>query len=171
MNRATIIGNLGQDPESRSLSNGGRVVNFTVATNERWVDKSSGERKERTEWHRVVIFNDKLGELATRFLHKGDRALVEGELRTRKWTDQQGAERYMTEIVMQNFRGNIELLGGGGSDRNSRENDSAPSNGVNGQSNNQPGPSTNSYADVKGREPPFGSATKGYDVGDDDIPF
>lgn len=117
VNKVILIGNLGRDPEVRSMNNGGKVVNLSIATSETWRDKNSGERQEKTEWHRVVIFNEKLGEVAERFLKKGSKVYVEGALQTRKWTDQSGAEKYSTEVVLQRFRGELTMLdgkGGGG---------------------------------------------------------
>jgi single-strand DNA-binding protein len=117
VNKVILIGNLGRDPEVRSINNGGKVVNLSIATSETWRDKNSGERQEKTEWHRVVIFNEKLGEVAERFLKKGSKVYVEGALQTRKWTDQSGAEKYSTEVVLQRFRGELTMLdgkGGGG---------------------------------------------------------
>lgn len=120
VNKVILIGNLGRDPEIRSLQDGSRVANLSLATSESWRDKSSGERRERTEWHRVVIFNDRLVDVVERFLRKGSKIYVEGQLQTRKWTDQQGQDRYTTEIVLQRFRGELTMLdsrgdaGGGG---------------------------------------------------------
>lgn len=117
VNKVILIGNLGRDPESRSMNNGGKVVNLSVATSETWRDKNSGERQERTEWHRVVIFNEKLGEVAEKYLKKGSKVYVEGALQTRKWTDKDGVEKYSTEVVLQRFRGELTMLdgkGGGG---------------------------------------------------------
>ncbi len=110
VNKVILVGNLGKDPESRSLQNGGKVVNLTLATSDTWNDKASGERKERTEWHRVVIFNDRLADVAERFLRKGRKVYVEGSLQTRKWTDQSGVEKYTTEVVVDRFRGELTLL-------------------------------------------------------------
>lgn len=112
LNRATIIGNLGKDPEVRITSTGSRVVNLRIATSERWTDKRSGERQERTEWHAVTIFNERLGEVAEKYLKKGSTCLIEGKLQTRKWTDQQGQDRYTTEIVLGPFDARLVLLGG-----------------------------------------------------------
>jgi single-strand DNA-binding protein len=112
MNRATLIGNVGRDPEIRSTQSGQRIANFTLATSERWTDKNSGEKREATEWHRVVIFNEKLVDLAERFIRKGTKLALEGEIKTRQWDDK-GQTRYTTEIVLQRFGGSIELLGGG----------------------------------------------------------
>src|SRR5919107_932825 len=120
VNKVILVGNLGDDPESRSLNNGGEVVNMRVATSENWKDKD-GNRQERTEWHRVVIFNENLGRVAKSYLRKGSKVYLEGQLQTRKWTDQSGADRYSTEVVLQRFRGELVLLdsrggGGGGED-------------------------------------------------------
>ena len=117
VNKVILVGNLGADPESRSLNNGGEVVNMRVATSESWKSKD-GERQERTEWHNVVIFNENLGKVAKSYLKKGSKVYIEGQLQTRKWQDQSGNDRYTTEIVLQKFRGELVLLdgpGGGGS--------------------------------------------------------
>ena len=120
VNKVILVGNLGADPESRSLPSGGEVVNLRVATSENWKDRD-GNRQERTEWHRVTIFNENLGRVAKNYLRKGSKVYLEGQLQTRKWTDQSGQERYSTEVVLQNFRGELQLLdpregGGGGRD-------------------------------------------------------
>jgi single-strand DNA-binding protein len=112
VNKVILIGNLGKDPEARSMNNGGEVVSFSIATSENWNDKASGERKEKTEWHNIVIFNENLGRVAKQYLRKGSSVYVEGQLQTRKWTDQSGADRYTTEVVLQRFRGELTLLGG-----------------------------------------------------------
>jgi single-strand DNA-binding protein len=119
VNKVILVGNLGRDPEVRSTQDGRKIVNFSLATSENWKDKSSGERREKTEWHRVVIFNENLASVAERFLKKGSKVYVEGQLQTRKYTDQSGQEKYSTEVVLQNFRGELTLLdsrgaGGGG---------------------------------------------------------
>ncbi|MBL8697479.1 MAG: single-stranded DNA-binding protein [Alphaproteobacteria bacterium] len=118
VNKVILIGNLGRDPEVRSFQNGGRVCNLRIATSETWKDKTSGERKERTEWHSVAIFNENLVGVAERFLKKGSKVYIEGQLETRKWTDQSGQERYTTEVVLRPYRGELTLLdgrsGGGG---------------------------------------------------------
>ena len=117
VNKVILIGNLGADPEVRSTQDGNKVVNLRIATSESWKDRASGERKERTEWHRVVIFNERLAEVAERYLRKGSKVYVEGALQTRKWTDQSGAEKYTTEVVLGRFRGELTMLdgrGGGG---------------------------------------------------------
>jgi single-strand DNA-binding protein len=121
VNKVILIGNLGADPEVRRLNSGDQVVNFRVATSETWRDKASGERKERTEWHNVVIFNENLGKVAEHYCKKGTKVYLEGQLQTRKWQDQSGADRYTTEVVLQRFRGELQLLDsrGGGADRQS----------------------------------------------------
>lgn len=112
VNKVIIVGNLGRDPEVRSFPNGGKVVNLRIATSETWRDKQSGERKERTEWHSVAIFNENLAKIAEQYLRKGSTVYIEGQLETRKWQDQSGADRYTTEIVLRQFRGELTLLGG-----------------------------------------------------------
>ena len=112
VNKVILIGNLGRDPELRSTQDGTRIANLAVATSESWRDRVSGERKERTEWHRVVIFNERLAEIAEKYLKKGSKVYVEGALQTRKWTDQGGQERYSTEVVLQRFRGELTMLDG-----------------------------------------------------------
>lgn len=112
VNRVTLVGNLGKDPETRRMQNGDPVVNLSVATAESWKDKSTGERKEKTEWHRVVIFNPHLAEVAEKYLRKGSKVYLEGSLQTRKWTDKDGGEKYSTEIVLQKFKGELVLLDG-----------------------------------------------------------
>lgn len=110
VNKVILVGNLGKDPEIRRLNSGDPVVNFTLATSETWRDKNSGDRKEKTEWHNIVIFNDNLAKVAEQYLKKGMKVYVEGQLQTRKWQDQQGQDRYTTEIVLQKFRGELQML-------------------------------------------------------------
>ena len=112
VNKVILIGNLGADPEVRATQDGRKIVNLRVATSENWKDKGSGERREKTEWHRVVIFNDRLADVAERYLRKGSKVYLEGQLQTRKWTDQGGQEKYSTEVVLQQFRGELTLLDG-----------------------------------------------------------
>jgi single-strand DNA-binding protein len=120
VNKVILVGNLGADPEIRSLNSGDRVANLRIATSETWRDRSSGERKEKTEWHRVVIFNDNLVKVAEQYLRKGAKVYIEGSIQTRKWTDQSGQEKYSTEIVLQKFRGELTMLDGrGDGDRDS----------------------------------------------------
>ena len=112
VNKVTLVGNLGRDPEVRAMQNGDKIIQLSVATSDRWKDKSTGEQRERTEWHRVVIFNDALGNIAEQYLKKGSTVYLEGQLQTRKWTDQQsGQEKYTTEVVLQRYRGELTLLG------------------------------------------------------------
>lgn len=116
VNKVILVGNLGRDPEIRSTQDGTRVANLSLATSESWRDKSSGERREKTEWHRVVVFNERIVEVAEKYLRKGSKVYVEGQLQTRKWTDQSGQEKYTTEVVLQRFRGELTMLdtrGGG----------------------------------------------------------
>jgi len=119
VNKVILVGNLGRDPEIRSMNSGDRVCNLSLATSESWNDKNSGERQERTEWHRVVIFDQRLIEVVEKYVKKGSKLYIEGQLQTRKWTDQQGVEKYSTEVVLQRFRGELTMLdsrgsGGGG---------------------------------------------------------
>ena len=114
VNKVILIGNLGKDPEVRKLNNGDPVVNLSVATSENWRDKQTGERKEKTEWHRVVIFNENIAKVAEQYLKKGAKVYIEGQLQTRKYQDQSGAEKYTTEVVLQRFRGELTMLGGKG---------------------------------------------------------
>ncbi len=118
VNKVIIVGNLGRDPEVRSFQNGGKVVNLRIATSENWRDKQSGERKERTEWHSVAIFNENLAKVAEQYLKKGSKVYIEGQLETRKWQDQSGQDRYTTEVVLRQYRGELTILdgrdGGGG---------------------------------------------------------
>jgi single-strand DNA-binding protein len=124
VNKVILVGNLGRDPEIRSLQDGTKLANLSVATSETWRDRDSGERRERTEWHRVVIFNDRLADVAEKYLRKGSKVYLEGQLQTRKWTGQDGQDRYTTEVVLQRYRGELTMLdsrsggeagGGGGS--------------------------------------------------------
>jgi single-strand DNA-binding protein len=166
VNKVILVGNLGKDPEVRTTQSGAKIVNLTLATSENWTDKASGERKERTEWHRVVIFNDRIGEVAERYLRKGRKVYIEGALQTRKWTDQGGQERYTTEVVLGQFRGELVLIdsqrgeeggmadgGGGGYQR-------APA---------QQRPAAGGAARSGGGAPSW-EAPKGGDL-DDEIPF
>jgi len=114
VNKVILVGNLGKDPEVRSFQNGGKVVNFTLATSETWNDRASGERKEKTEWHNVVIKNDKLGEIAEKYLKKGSKVYLEGRMETRKWQDQSGVDKFTTEVVIPAFRGELTMLSGRG---------------------------------------------------------
>jgi single-strand DNA-binding protein len=161
VNKVILVGNLGRDPEVKSMQDGRSLVNMSVATSETWRDRNSGERKERTEWHRVVIFNDKLAEVAQKFLKKGAKVYLEGQLTTRKWTDQSGQERYTTEVVIPRFGGSLTMLdgrsGGGGGDGGGMDDDyGGGMSGGGGMSSGGGG----------GRAAPRGKAEL-----DDDIPF
>ncbi|MBB3877088.1 single-stranded DNA-binding protein [Sphingomonas aquatilis] len=130
VNKVILVGNLGRDPESRSFQNGGKVVNLRIATSESWKDRNTGERKEKTEWHSVAIFNEGLANVAERFLRKGSKVYIEGQLQTRKWQDQNGQDKYSTEIVLQGFNSVLTMLdgpnggqGGGGGGRSGGGND------------------------------------------------
>ncbi|MBL41401.1 MAG: single-stranded DNA-binding protein [Rhodospirillaceae bacterium] len=112
VNKVIIVGNLGRDPEVRSMQNGGELVNLSIATSEQWRDRNSNEKKEKTEWHRVVIFNENLVRVAKDFLQKGKKVYIEGQLQTRKWQDQNGNDRYSTEVVLGKFRGELQILDG-----------------------------------------------------------
>ncbi|MBA2935433.1 single-stranded DNA-binding protein [Sphingomonas sp. CGMCC 1.13654] len=135
VNKVILVGNLGQDPQSRSFQNGGKVVNLRIATSETWKDRNTGERKEKTEWHSVAIFNEGLANTAERYLKKGSKVYIEGSLQTRKWQDQNGQERYTTEIVLQGFNGSMVMLDGpgggqgGGGVRSGNDEWGAPSGG------------------------------------------
>jgi single-strand DNA-binding protein len=156
LNKCMFIGHCGKDPEVRRLNSGAAVVSFSLAVSERWKDKQTGERKEKTEWVNVVIFNEALGKIAEQYLKKGSKCFVEGQLQTRKWKDQQGNDRYSTEIVLQNFRGAIELLDGpNGGDRGEAGASAAPA-------------ASNSYADRKNGAAPAGGYAGDLD---DSIPF
>lgn len=141
LNKVTLIGNLGKDPEVRKTQSGKSIVNLSIATSETWRDKNSGERKEKTEWHRVVIFSDGLCKIAEQYLKKGTKVYIEGALQTRKWTDQSGVDKYSTEVVLQAFGGTIIMLGdnrgngGGGSSRSSDDSDRGDSSGGNNKHN------------------------------------
>ena len=146
VNKVILVGNLGDDPEARSLTSGGEVVNLRVATSEQWKDKD-GNRQERTEWHRVVIFNENLGRVAKNYLRKGSKVYLEGAIQTRKWQDQSGADRYSTEVVLQRFRGELVLLdsrgeGGGsrGGDRDFGDDFAAPASGGGTRTQSRPQP-------------------------------
>jgi len=131
VNKVILVGNLGKDPEIRSFQNGGRVASFSIATSESWKDKQSGERKEKTEWHRVSVLNENLVGIVERYLKKGAKVYIEGQLETRKWTDKEGHEKYSTEVVLRPYRGELTMLDGkgGSSGGASVSNDDAPSFG------------------------------------------
>ena len=114
VNKVILLGNLGRDPDIRATQDGNKIVNLSIATSERWKDRDSGEQREKTEWHRVVIFNENLARIAEQYLRKGSNVYIEGQLQTRKWTDQQGIEKYTTEVVLSRFKGELTLLGNRG---------------------------------------------------------
>ena len=125
VNKVILIGNLGRDPEVRTFQNGGKVCNFSIATSETWKDRNSGERQERTNWHNIAIFNENLAQIAEQYLRKGSKVYVEGQLETRKWQDQAGNDRYTTEVVLRNFRGELTLLDGRSENNNSNFSENA----------------------------------------------
>jgi len=159
LNKVMLIGNLGRDPEIRNTAAGQPIANLRVATSESWRDKTSGERMERTEWHSVVIFNENLAKIAQQYLRKGSKVFVEGQLATRKWTDQAGTDRYTTEIVLTAYRGQLVLL-----DTSERE---APSEDAYGSTS--PKPDRNAYADQRKSDKPY-KPPAAADL-DDEIPF
>jgi single-strand DNA-binding protein len=154
VNKVILVGNLGRDPEIRSTQSGMRVANLSVATSENWRDKATGERREKTEWHRVVIFNDRLVEVVEKYLRKGSKIYVEGQLQTRKWTDQSGQERYTTEVVLQGFRGELTMLDGRAGEGGGMADAGAEPSGYSGPSSGGGGRAPSSGGDL-----------------DDDIPF
>ncbi|HEX2943044.1 MAG TPA: single-stranded DNA-binding protein [Rhodopila sp.] len=172
VNKVILIGNLGKDPEVRNTQDGSKIVNLTLATSETWNDRASGERKERTEWHRVVIFNDRVAEVAERYLKKGAKVYVEGALQTRKWTDQQGQERYTTEVVLGRFNGQLTMLDGrAGGSMGAGGYEGAPAGGGGGYAPRERAPAAARPASG-GRSSggPSWDAPKGGDL-DDEIPF
>lgn len=130
INKVILVGNLGKDPEVRTAQDGSKIVNFSLATSESWKDKVSGERKDKVEWHKIVVFNPNLSDICEKYLHKGSKVYIEGQLQTRKWQDQTGVEKYTTEVVLSRFRGELALLDskdGGGQASDSGFDNSAPS--------------------------------------------
>lgn len=138
VNKVILVGNLGADPEVRSLPSGGKVVNLRVATSESWRDKNTGERQERTEWHRVVIFSEGLARVAEQYLRKGSKVYIEGQLQTRKWQDQSGQDRYSTEVVLQGFNATLTMLDGRGENEGASGGFSAPAERSSGGSGRRP---------------------------------
>jgi single-strand DNA-binding protein len=171
VNKVILVGNLGKDPEMRTFPSGGRVCNVTIATSERWKDKQSGEMKEATEWHRVV-FNDRLAEIAGEYLRKGSQVYIEGSLRTRKWTDQQGVEKYTTEIRADEMKmlGKREGMGGGGGGDGGYEGGGGGYDGG-GEQRRAPAPRAAAPAGGGQRAPAASKPSSGFDDMDDDIPF
>lgn len=173
VNKVILIGNLGRDPEVRRMGSGDAVVNLRIATSESWRDRQSGERKERTEWHSVVIFNENLAKVAEQYLKKGSKVYIEGQLQTRKWTDQSGQERYSTEVVLQRFRGELTILdsrsegGGRGGDAGGDYSDGGADYGSSG-----PMESRAPARASGGRASPGGAPASNFSSDlDDDIPF
>ena len=167
VNKVILIGNLGKDPEVRSMNSGDKVVNLSIATSETWRDKATGERKEKTEWHRVVIFNEQLAKVAEQYLKKGSTVYIEGQLQTRKWTDQSGAEKYTTEVVLQRFRGELTMLDGKGEGGGMSDNGDA---GYGGGSGGGYGGGSSGGGGGFGGGSSGGGGGRGGDL-DDDIPF
>ena len=166
VNKVTLVGNLGRDPEVRTTQDGKKIVHLSVATSERWKDRATGERKEKTEWHRVVIFNEGLAEVAERFLTKGRTVYLEGSLQTRKWKDQSGQEHYSTEVVLQRFKGELVLLGGGRDDAG----DDGPPDDYGRQTAPTPRPGQPQARPQPGAKPSGRPSTLADDL-DDEIPF
>jgi len=164
VNKVILLGNLGRDPDVRSSQDGTKIVNLSIATSERWKDRMSGEPRERTEWHRVVIFNENLARIAEQYLRKGSSVYVEGQLQTRKWTDQQGVEKYSTEVVLSRFRGELTLLGGRGDGGGYGD---SMGGGYGGGQGAAPATSSAGGAATPASPPPM----HGDDAIDDDIPF
>ena len=167
VNKVILVGNLGRDPEIRNTQDGAKIVQLSIATSERWKDRNTGEPRERTEWHRVVIFNENLGRVAEQYLRKGSSVYLEGQLQSRKWTDQQGVEKYTTEVVLQRYRGELTLLGGRGDAAGGGFGDSAGGNmGGGGYGAGAPAAAPSAPA-APATPPPM----HGGDNIDDDIPF
>ncbi len=166
VNKVILVGNLGRDPEVRRSQSGDAIVNLNVATSETWRDKASGERKERTEWHRVVIFNENLAKIAEQYLKKGSKVYIEGQLQTRKWQDQSGQEKYTTEIVLQRFRGELTLLDG----RSGGASEGGDYDGGGASDFGRSSPMDAPRGGGGGRQPAAASTSYAADL-DDDIPF
>ncbi|RSU46206.1 single-stranded DNA-binding protein [Sphingomonas sp. S-NIH.Pt15_0812] len=177
VNKVILVGNLGRDPESRSFQNGGKVVNLRIATSESWKDRNSGERKEKTEWHSVAIFNEGLANVAERFLRKGSKVYIEGQLQTRKWQDQNGQDKYSTEIVLQGFNSVLTMLdgpqgGAGGAGGGSRGGDEWGGGDFGGGSSGGGSRGGGSSGGASGGGSRGGSMGGGFaDDLDDDVPF
>lgn len=170
LNKVTLIGNLGRDPEVRHTQDGAKIVNLSVATTESWKDKVTNERRDRTEWHRVVIFNERLADVSEQYLRKGSKVYLEGQLQTRKWTDQEGVEKYTTEVVLQRFRGELLMMDSRGD--NSGAGDSF------GSSNVAQFPASNAPAQAPAFSPAPAAAAAGasaagsqFDDLNDEVPF
>lgn len=171
VNKVILVGNLGRDPEVRTMQDGRKVVQLSVATSESWRDRATGERKERSEWHRVVIFNDRLADVAERYLKKGAKVYLEGQLQTRKWTDQSGQEKYTTEVVLQQYRGELTMLDGRGDGGGSSGGDSGYGGGdYGGGAPSAPSGGPRGGASSGGGSFGGGGFGRGGDI-DDEIPF
>ena len=164
INKVILVGNLGREPEVRYAQDGSKIVTFSVATSETWKDRASGEKKERTEWHKVVLFNENLANVAEQFLHKGSKVYVEGQLQTRKWTDNAGLEKYTTEIVLTKFRGELTLLDSKGDGRAGGFSDNSGSS-FNGSSSSTMGALKSPMSS------PAKTSDNNFDDLEDDIPF
>jgi len=169
VNKVILVGNLGKDPEVRTTQDGTKIVNFTLATSETWNDKASGERKEKTEWHRVVIFNDRTADVAERYLKKGAKVYVEGSLQTRKWTDQSGQDKYTTEVVIGRFNGQMTMLDTRGSGGGEAGDSMGGGGGYRERAPAAPRAAASAGAGRGGGSPSW-DAPKGGDL-DDEIPF
>ena len=172
VNKVILVGNLGKDPEIRSFQNGGKVANFSIATSESWKDKNTGEKREKTDWHNVAIFNEGLVRVAEQYLRKGRTVYIEGQLQTRKWTDQSGADKYTTEVVLQNYNGTLVMLDG-------RSDGGGSGGGSSGGMRNSGGGGGSSWGNDGGGRSGGGSFGGGSNQGggafdsdlDDDVPF
>jgi single-strand DNA-binding protein len=172
VNKVILLGNVGKDPEMRTTQDGRPIANFSVATSESWTDKASGEKKERVEWHRVVVFNEGLAKVVEKYVRKGTKLYVEGAIQTRKWTDQSGQDRYSTEIVLSNFKGTLTLLGDpDGKDRSSYRHDTDPSSASAPSSRGTGSMSDHRRAGGTPASAGGGLGAGSYDDGDDEIPF
>ena len=164
VNKVILLGNLGRDPDVRASQDGNKIVNLSIATSERWKDRNSGEQREKTEWHRVVIFNENLARIAEQYLRKGSNVYVEGQLQTRKWTDQQGIEKYTTEVVISRFKGELTLLGNRGDSQQISSNDSLQSGPFQSLQEDTEANSISMQTSKDAQLPPMNDL-------DDDIPF
>ena len=174
VNKVTLIGNLGQDPEVKRMTSGDIMVSFSIATTDSWRDKQTGEKKDKTEWHRIVIFNEGLAKIAEQYLKKGNSVYLEGSLQTRKWQDQSGVEKSTTEVVLQKFRGELTLLGSRNQGGDSMGNDDAPrqmGNSGGGRSHGGMSSGGNNYGSGSGNSQGGGAPKGGYGDLDDEIPF
>ena len=163
VNKVMLLGNLGRDPDIRATQDGNKIVNLSIATSERWKDRNSGEQREKTEWHRVVIFNENLARIAEQYLRKGSNVYIEGQLQTRKWTDQQGIEKYTTEVVLSRFKGELTLLGNRG-DMQQISDEGPQSDPFHSSQETFQSNSSIEQSQISGQLPPMNDL-------DDDIPF